>query len=346
MTIAMCFLLALVLDARGVVHSGAGMPDGPSRTVTLAVGDTALALAELAHLTWPWDRVESALGHKTQPAVPPLLAAGSGDTPGPPRKAAGVHAANQPRPGLTPTSSPVRQGTVRQSRRQPRHKQPPAALPVRRLMPRNPLRLLVTGDSLTEFFGPVLVNQASSSGPVRGSVDVHYGTGLARPDFVDWSVVARQQAATYHPEAVVVLMGGNDFQNMTLPNGQFFQAPTPAWTREYQRRAAICMRVWTRGGARRVYWLSIPPARVPAWAYADSQINLALKRAAAQVPGTEYLDIQGPITNHGRYADFVADGHGQSVLVRTTDGVHITTAGATIIAREVMVVLRREWHLR
>src|SRR5439155_11461054 len=58
---------------------------------------------------------------------------------------------------------------------------------------RHPLRLLVTGDSLTGYFGPILVDEAAKAASIVGIVSAHYGTGLARPEFVDWSVVARGQ---------------------------------------------------------------------------------------------------------------------------------------------------------
>jgi hypothetical protein len=104
------------------------------------------------------------------------------------------------------------------------------------------------------------------------------------------------------------------------------------------------MRIWTQGGKKRVYWLSIPPARDAAWARADADMNLALRRAAAQVPGARYLNILGPVTDHGRYADFVTEHNGQTVLVRTADGVHLTQEGSAIVADEVLRVLRRAWH--
>jgi hypothetical protein len=176
-------------------------------------------------------------------------------------------------------------------------------------------------------------------------VDTHNGTGLARPDFVDWSVVAQQQVKDDNPDAVVVLLGGNDFQNMTLPGGKFFLAGTPSWTREYQRRAELCMRIWTQHATRRVYWLSVPPARDSSWAFADAQINVALRRAAAVVAGAKYLDILGPVSDHGRYADFVRDANGVPVLVREPDGVHLNIAGSTIVAHEVLPVIQREWRL-
>jgi uncharacterized protein len=223
---------------------------------------------------------------------------------------------------------------------------PPANAPPRPVTAADPLRLLVTGDSLTGYLGPELVNEAAAVAPVQGSVDTHNGTGLTTPAYVDWSVLARQQVAKDHPDVVVVMLGGNDFENMTLPGGQFFQAGSSAWTQEYQRRAAICMQVWAQGGHARVYWLSMPPSRNPQWALDDAQINIALARAAAQVPGAEYLDILGPVTDHGQYADFVKDANGQTVLVREQDGVHLNIAGSTIVAQEVLPVIQREWGLR
>jgi hypothetical protein len=335
-------VLGSLVGARGIVHAGEGMPDGPARDLTLRLGTSLLPIAQTLHLTAPWDAAEAALGRSPQPAVPPLLATAAS-------RATTSHSQSLNRQRTKRTHFPRQSLTKRtHSAGSPGHTLGSLAhrvrYPLRRLTPAAPLRLLVTGDSLTEFLGPQLIQDAAQTGPVKGWVDTHYGTGLARPDFVDWSMVARQQVTTYHPEAVVVLMGGNDFQNMTLPNGAFFRAATPAWTREYQRRAAICLRVWRQGGVRRVYWLSIPPARDRAWAYADSRINVALRRAAKEVPGTEFLNILGPITDHGLYTDYV-NRNGQPVLVRTPDGVHLTTAGAAIVAGQIINVLKHEWGL-
>jgi uncharacterized protein len=88
----------------------------------------------------------------------------------------------------------------------------------------------------------------------------------------------------------------------------------------------------------------MPPARDSSWAYDDAQIDGALQRAAVRVPGAEYLNILGPITDHGRYADYVYE-NGQPELVREVDGVHVNLAGSAIVAHEVLRVLAREWHL-
>jgi hypothetical protein len=182
------------------------------------------------------------------------------------------------------------------------------------------------------------------AGPARAFSDTHYGTGIVRPDYVDWSVVAGQEMSKYHPDAVFVFMGGNDNQNMVAANGSIIYTHTAAWTREYQRRVEIVMRTWLKRGARRVYWLAMPPARQDSWSQTNAQMNIAIQHAAAQVPGAVYLNLLGPVTNHGKYADFVMV-NGQPTLVRTQDGIHLNTTGSQIVANEIMGVIKRDWHL-
>lgn len=308
--------LALLFTARGLVHSGHGMDLGPKRAITLAVGGALLRAGDVFHLSAPFDAAEAMLGRGAGPASSPLLAGAPVATP-----LQGRHRSQHP---------------MAVHRHRHLHYRLPTAA--------HPLQLLVTGDSLTEFMAPQLVNAATAIGPVRGWPDTHYGTGLVRPDFVDWSVLARQQVRQFHPDAVVVFMGGNDFQNIQMPNGVILQASSAPWTREYERRAAVCMRIWAQNGHARVYWLSMPPARSNAWSYNNAQIDLALRRAARQVPGARYLNILGPITIHGRYSDFVPY-HGQQTLVREPDGIHLNETGSSIVASEVLATLTHDWHL-
>jgi hypothetical protein len=333
LTLVVCLGLGLILGAPGVVHSGKGMPDGPARSITLALGGGAQAIADITHLNLAWTLTRSALGRPNDQTSSPLLATGPSQP---------IHAPPA-KPGATPPK-----GTPASGQPLPAAAGRPTKT-VRRGLPiptvRKPLRLLITGDSLTEFMGPTLVNMTVNLHTVTASTDTHYGTGLVRPDFVDWSIVARQQMASQRPQAVVVFMGGNDFQNITMPDGHIVMSGTTAWTREYARRAAICMRIWAPDAQHRVYWLSLPPARDTSWAQHNAEIDQALRQAATQVPNARYLDINGPITDHGHYADFITVG-GRTILVRTPDGIHLTEDGSAIVAREVLATIKRDWRIR
>jgi hypothetical protein len=158
-------------------------------------------------------------------------------------------------------------------------------------------------------------------------------------------VVARHEVSTDAPDATIVLLGGNDFQNMVMPNKRVLIAGTPAWTQEYARRAAVCMRLWTQGQTnRRVYWLSLPPARDAQWAFDFSRINAAIATAAQGTPGARYMNILGPITDHGKYVDYARIG-GQWTLIREPDGLHLNMTGSQVVANEMVPILRHDWHL-
>jgi uncharacterized protein len=335
--------LSVLLGAQGIIHAAHGMSDGPERNVALAAGNVALAVSRDAHVSGVWNTAQAALGRPQDTGTPPLLAAV------PPLVAPAVlHRTANKEHGSTQewkvVSRPVKHHAQKSATVvHPKVMHPRAVLP--RPTRARPLRLLITGDSLPGYMGPQILSALAPSGRVRGWTDVHDGTGLTRPDYVDWSVVARQQVGTYAPQAVIVLMGGNDFQNMVLPNGRVLIAGSKLWTQEYARRAAVCMRIWAQGGrGHRVYWLSMPPSRDPVWAFDDRQIDRALQMAAKRVQGVSYVNVLGPITDHGKYVDYARVG-GVWTLIREPDGVHLNMAGSQVVANEVVPMLRRQWRL-
>jgi hypothetical protein len=372
-------LIGVLLGAQGIVHAAHGMPDGMERTVTMQFGDSALQISREAHLSGLWDTAQIALGRPDEAATPPLVASIANAPPltSPANiRPAPIHVVD-PSVRVVASVKSVQTATAKVLEKARQKSMSPAAQTstpktteksgekvateaghkkttvthVQHMVglpsptKHAPLRLLITGDSLPGYMGPQILSALAPSGRVRGWTDIHDGTGLTRPDYVDWSVVAQQQVAKYHPQAIVVLMGGNDFQNMVMPKGKILYAGTPAWTEEYARRAAVCMRIWMqRGAAHRVYWLSMPPARDPKWAYDDGKIDAALRLAANAVAGVQYVNILGPITDHGKYVDYVRD-NGVETLIREPDGVHLNFAGSQIVANEVVPIIRSQWHL-
>lgn len=334
-------LVAVVLVSPGLVHIAMGMSSGIPQTVVLNVGETARKPADALQLTQPWYHLVAALGY---PEATPSAAMLGQTSSAPPT----------PRPSAQPRVTPV--PAIAGSHHRVAASPTPVSSPtvvhpaiavshLHAVTRKSPLRLLITGDSLPGYLGPQLLSNLSHRGSIVGWTDVHDGTGLTRPDFVDWSVLARQQVGQYHPDAVVVLMGGNDFQNMVVRGNRVLYAGTPAWRQEYERRALVCMRIWAQNGStHRVYWLSLPPARDAGWAFDDRQINIALQAAARKVPGARYENILGPITNHGAYTDVVTVG-GQPTLIREPDGVHLNIAGSDVVAGELTPVIAREWKM-
>lgn len=321
-------LFAGVFNSAALVRAGEGMEPGLTRSLVLAVGRPVHAVTHALWLDRPRVLLGAALGtNRTGSGNSPLLrpaeeraAAGSGNTPD-------TSGAGQP----APATAGQQDG--------------PSGLATRTPTPAAPLRLLVTGDSMTEFLGPALLAATSGGGLVRGRAVTRYGTGLVRPDFFDWSAEAKRLLAAHSPEAVVVAMGGNDGQGIRLPGGTVLPDGSPEWASEYQRRAGIVMRALTAAGARRVYWVSMPVARSARLARDYAQLNRAVSAAATAVPGVRSVDITGRLSADGRYAAYLPNDAGRTVLARARDGIHLTRDGARIATTVIARVLREDWHL-
>ncbi|MCM3925443.1 DUF459 domain-containing protein, partial [Frankia sp. AiPs1] len=221
---------------------------------------------------------------------------------------------------------------------------PPPLAPLRLPTATDPLRVLVTGDSLTESLGPTITNTAPDT--VRAQTDTRFGTGLVRPDFFDWAAHARDQVAQRNAELIIVAMGGNDGQGITLPDGTVLPAGSAEWEAEYQRRASVVMRIWTGNGARRLLWLGLPPARSNQLNGYFHRLNTATATAAAGVGGASYLDLTPWLAKDGAYSDYLTAADGREVLARSHDGVHLTLDGARIAAAHVLDAVRSTWLLR
>lgn len=214
----------------------------------------------------------------------------------------------------------------------------------RTITPSAPLDLLITGDSLQESMGPQLTAYANAKKHmVAGCTVPKYSTGLVRDDFYDWPAEARTYAAQRDPEAVSFMIGGNDAQNMSV-NGRILEAGSAEWAAEYQRRAAAVMRAFA-DGKRKVYWIGMPIARSERHTRVFRVTNDAVRKAAAGVPGVKFIDIWAMFAPNGVYAHSFADEYGRVQVMRSSDGIHLSTAGAGYLARRMFKTLDADWNL-
>ncbi|WP_307874786.1 SGNH/GDSL hydrolase family protein [Frankia nepalensis] len=309
-------VLAL-LRTPAAVHAGEGMPPGRTRDTVLAVARPLDRVTRPLGLDRPGERLAALFGHDRADSHSELATAASREASATGSGPGGTIS------GGAPTA--------------------PAPVPPRIPTAGDPLRVLVTGDSLTESLGPRIVNTAPRT--VRATTDTRFGTGLVRPDFFDWASHAHDQLDQEDPEAVVVALGANDGQGITLPAGAVLPAGSAGWLDEYRRRALVLLRIWTDGGTRRVYWTSLPPARSDRLDGFFRQLNGAVADAARQVPGARFLDLAPALSDHGRYSDYLRDPAGHTVQARTRDGVHLTLDGARLAAAPILAALAADFSL-
>lgn len=205
----------------------------------------------------------------------------------------------------------------------------PVAPPITAPTPADPLEVLVLGDSLATYVGQQMSAQLANSKLVDVKTVWRNGTGLTNPAFFNWEAGARTMVRDERPDAVVVLIGGNERNDMTV-KGRTLVPGTAQWETEYERRARVVMRAIMSEGVERVFWSGPPTARDPQWNSTYADVNDALSRAADAVPGVQYVDL------YDESEPFATEEmiDGQRVTARQRDGIHWTYPGAAPPARE------------
>jgi lysophospholipase L1-like esterase len=202
------------------------------------------------------------------------------------------------------------------------------------------LRLLATGDSMIQIVDSFLKARLERRRATRVRSDARISTGLSKPFMLDWVKKAREQARSVHPDVTAVFIGANDGFPMKTPSGASALCCAAAWVAEYARRVESMMRSYRRGGRSLVYWLTLPTPRRGDFARIYRAVNKAIKRAAGRVGrGARVIDLVKVFTPGGRFRQYVRF-RGKNVNARQGDGVHLSTAGASIAATLLIDRLR------
>jgi len=209
---------------------------------------------------------------------------------------------------------------------------------------REPLRsLLVTGDSMAQPLDAVLARRTAAAG-VRTERDAKVGTGISKTDIVDWSRLAGEQIAEQRADAVVVFLGANEGFPMPI-GGRDVECCSAAWAAEYATRTRAVIDAYRRGGAKRIYWLTLPAPREGARAAITRVVNDAIRVAAAGFGApVQVVEAAGLFSPGFRYRDGLEIG-GRERLVRDPDGIHLNERGAELLADRLLERLGRDFVL-
>jgi hypothetical protein len=232
---------------------------------------------------------------------------------------------------------PVRSGTAQVRLATPFTAPQDVGVRVRRRA--GPLLVLAAGDSMIQVLDAALGDRLPGA---RVHSDAHISTGITKPAMLDWPAHARRTARADRPDATVVFLGANDGFGLPGPGGAQEPCCSEAWIDAYAARARAMMASYARGGAGRVYWLTLPVPRSAAFARVFSAVNAALHRAARAYPGqVRIVDLVPVFTPGGRFRQTIRR-DGRTIDVRQSDGVHLSPAGDRIAASLVVRAMRRD----
>jgi hypothetical protein len=187
--------------------------------------------------------------------------------------------------------------------------------------------VIIAGDSIPEDLGPMITH--TLDGPLFSShTESHASTGLVRDDYFDWPAAARRIAAE-HPDTVILLMGGNDNQPISLPSGTHLPPASAAWDAEYARRAGLVMDALRDGGVHRLYWLTMPTTDLRGMNVAVAAMGQAIQTAANGRAGVTVYDT-----------DVLLGAYARTPVAHQPDGIHLSTLGSEMISNALIGRLR------
>ena len=263
--IVIALLVAALFNSEAIVRAGESMQGGTTRDVVLSVARPLDDVAGAVGLHLPREGFDNAFGQEPKTAEGTELEQGS----------TAILKPNRRRPSSRGSRSPP---------------------------PHDPVEVLVTGDSQAEFIGQLLTDELPAD-LFDVEVVARNATGLTNPEFFNWEINAQQEIAAREPDAVVMVMGGNDGFNVLGQDGQLYGPQDPEWQTEYARRAAVVMReLGSERQAPGVLGAAADGARPRVQRRSTRRRTRAIEQAAAAVPGARYVDIFHTI-NKGRYSD-------------------------------------------
>jgi lysophospholipase L1-like esterase len=205
--------------------------------------------------------------------------------------------------------------------------------------------LLVTGDSMSMPLDRDLAAQLSRDG-VRVIRDPHAGTGISKTFGVDWVALSSRQVERYRPDGVVIFIGANEGFPLADQRGRAVRCCGAAWTALYASRARRMAYTYRRHGATRVYWVTIPTPREAARRPIARAVNAAIAIAAQPWGGqVRVIDTVPIFTPGGTYRDSMSVG-GTRTVVRESDGIHLSAAGSSILAKILLGLIANDFTYR
>lgn len=201
--------------------------------------------------------------------------------------------------------------------------------------PAGPSKVLILGDSLAATgFGALLEKKLDAHPQVECFRKAKSATGLARPDFFDWQSEAKKQIEARQPDLVVVIMGGNDGQDLQTKSGKGKHVAwkSDAWNAAYKGRVEEFIKDL---GERKVLWLGLPKSELGSFENKLTIIRQVQNEAVTASGGT-YVETTPLLSNEqGELLEKATVGRYKNQTVREEDGIHFTMAGSEFFADKV-----------
>ena len=190
--------------------------------------------------------------------------------------------------------------------------------------------VMVVGDFMGSGLAEGLVTAYVDNPHVKVIDRTNGSSGFVRDDFYDWPARIGELIDAEKPDAVVIMLGANDRQQMNI-DGSREAVRSEAWVRAYTAR--------TQALAKAVADRKVPFVWVGVPSFKSSKMLLdmlafnEIYKAAATGAGAEFVDIwDGFVDEDGGYVANGPDLNGQPARLRAADGINLARPGKRKLA--------------
>lgn len=204
--------------------------------------------------------------------------------------------------------------------------------------------VLEIGDSLGNDLGWGLQREvAKGSGLHLVQMDTS-ASGLVNTTYYDWPAHLADYLHEYHPQLVLVSLGGDDEQGMWV-NDSAVQFPTAAWQSAYVDRVRSLVSEATASGAY-VLWVGMPVMQPPYFNRGMELLNSIYQKVVISEPNTTFVSTWSLFANPQGVFQSTAVVNGKSASLRESDGIHYSYTGENVLATFVIHEMAQIYHVQ
>ena len=198
-------------------------------------------------------------------------------------------------------------------------------------------RILVIGDSMAGGLGAGMTRVAQGETDIQIVNRFNESSAITRPDVYDWAAAIPKIMDGKNFNAVVVLIGINDRQDIRSANGRL-KFNTPEWIAAYQTNIDAIASALAAQNVK-VFWLGEPPMADAAYD-ADMKLVTSLQKARVVAKGATFIDTRPAFSNpDGSYMEFGPDDKGEVKRLRQRDGVTFLKQGNSKFGQVILAAI-------
>ncbi len=207
------------------------------------------------------------------------------------------------------------------------------------MQPKHPITISVIGDSLADGIWGGLFRQLQPKKQRDFILQRHTrnGTGLVRPDIYDWQQGVTEIVNAEHPDVIIICLGLNDRQDAIVDGKRKATFKSTVWKSDYEN--AVEKLIQSAGkGAASIYWVGLPSMRDQTIADDADYLN-AIFESESKKLNISYVSWHDmSVDETGKFASHLKANDGKIKLVRADDGMHFTSIGYEVIAKNILEI--------